>query len=63
MSDEYECQTCKRTATVDDNQPAPECCGKKMFLKTKEICIQPAHPENARPMEDEEPCDDFRSGK
>ena len=63
MSVEYECQSCKRTATVADNQDPPECCGKKMHQKTKEICIQPAHPEHARPMEEEEPCNDFRSGK
>jgi hypothetical protein len=28
----------------------------------KEICLQPAHPEHARPMEDENACDDFRAG-
>ena len=63
MSIEYECQSCKRTATVEDNQPAPKCCGKVMYQKTKEICIQPTHPEHSRPMEDEEPCNDFRGGK
>jgi hypothetical protein len=63
MSEEFECQSCKRTATVNEGESAPECCGKKMHQKTKEICIQPTSAEHSRPMEDEEPCDDFRSGK
>jgi len=27
-----------------------------------DICTQPAHAEHARPMEDEDACDDFRAG-
>jgi len=26
------------------------------------ICLQPAHAEHVRPMEDEDACDDFRAG-
>jgi len=58
----YECQTCKRTITVSDDQ-VPDCCGKPMTKTTKDICLQPAHPEHARPMEDEDACDDFRQGQ
>jgi len=62
MVDTYECQSCKRTATVEEGNPAPECCGKPMKQLPKEICLQPGNPESQRPMEEEEPCDDFRSG-
>ena len=59
---EYECLTCKRTATVEDDSEIPECCGKKMRKMPREICLQPAHAEHARPMERDEPCDDGRAG-
>lgn len=57
----YECLTCKRTATVEDGE-TPECCGKPMKKIPREICLQPTHAEHARPMERDEPCDDFRAG-
>ena len=63
MVDTYECQSCKRTATVKEGNPAPECCGKSMKQLPREICLQPGNPESQRPMEEEEPCDDFRNGK
>jgi len=59
---EYECLTCKRTATVEDDSDIPVCCGKQMRKMPREICLQPAHAEHARPMEHDEPCDDFRAG-
>lgn len=62
MADKYECKSCKRTAVVKDGKPAPECCGKPMKHLPKEICLQPGNAESQRPMEDEEPCNDFRSG-
>jgi len=58
----YKCLTCKRTATVEDENVVPKCCGKKMKKISREICLQPAHAEHARPMERDEPCDDFRAG-
>ena len=58
----YECQSCKRTVTVKIEEKTPVCCGKTMQETTKKICIQPAHAEHARPMEDEDACDDFRAG-
>ncbi len=41
--DKYECLTCKRTATVEDDTEVPVCCGKKMKKIPREICLQPAH--------------------
>jgi hypothetical protein len=63
MTEEYQCQSCKRTATVEDDQKVPECCGKPMKKIPREICLQPAHAEHARPMEDDDACDDFRAGE
>lgn len=60
--DEYQCMSCKRTATVEDETSVPVCCGKPMKKLSREICLQPAHAEHARPMEDETACDDFRAG-
>ncbi len=60
--EEYECLTCKRTATVEEDETPPTCCGKTMKKVSKEICLQPAHPEHARPMERDDACDEGRSG-
>ncbi|VVB59583.1 Uncharacterised protein [uncultured archaeon] len=59
----YECVTCKRSVTIEDPNEAPNCCGKSMRVKIgREICLQPTHAEHARPMEDEDACDEFRGG-
>ena len=58
----YECLSCKRTATVKESKKPPLCCGKPMRKVSKEICLQPSHPEHARSMQSDEPCDDFRAG-
>jgi hypothetical protein len=63
MTEEYRCQSCKRTATVEENDEVPNCCGKPMQKVSREICLQPDHAEHARPMEDEDACNDFRAGK
>ncbi|MCU0851577.1 MAG: hypothetical protein MUC80_09965 [Candidatus Thermoplasmatota archaeon] len=61
--DEYECATCQRTATIKEDEHLPLCCGKQMKKKMpREICLQPTHAEHARPMEDEDSCDEFRAG-
>ena len=61
MKDTYKCEVCGKTieATGED---IPECCNKKMTRIPIDICTQPAHPENARPMDDEDVCDDGRAG-
>jgi hypothetical protein len=56
----YQCATCKKTATVKDDEDEPICCGKPMVKISGDICLQPDHAEHSRPMRDEEPCDDFR---
>ena len=45
----------------EKEEKPPECCGKPMKKISREICLQPSHPEHARPMEEDEPCDDFRA--
>jgi hypothetical protein len=58
----YQCQKCKKKTKLIDDQKIPSCCGKPMKKISADICLQPDHPEHARPMRDEEPCDDFRGG-
>jgi hypothetical protein len=60
--DKYKCLTCKSTKGAEDKDNTPECCGRPMKKMPLEICLQPAHAEHARPMERDEPCDDFRAG-
>ena len=57
----YECEKCGKTRTITDGA-IPECCGKPMKKLPLDPCVQPAHAEHARPMEDEDACDDFRAG-
>ena len=58
----YQCDKCKKKTIVKDDKITPSCCGKSMKKISVDICLQPDHPEHARPMNDEEPCDDFRGG-
>jgi hypothetical protein len=58
----YQCQTCKKKKIVKVDSNVPSCCGKPMKKVSVDICLQPDHAEHARPMSDEEPCDDFRAG-
>ena len=60
--EEYECLTCKRIATIEENEQMPRCCGKKTKKMPREICLQLAHAEHTRPMKHDEPCGDFRAG-
>jgi len=57
----YECENCGKKIKVSDGK-VPGCCGKAMKKLPLDICTQPAHAEHARPMEDEDACDDFRAG-
>jgi hypothetical protein len=59
--DQYECMTCRRTVTIEEDKNPPICCGKPMKKNLpREICLQPAQSEHARPMENEDACDEFR---
>ena len=58
----YQCQICERSEIVY-NKTIPKCCRKPMKQVPLEMCTKPHDPEHARPMEDEDACDDFRGGK
>jgi hypothetical protein len=58
----YECTKCRKKITVVESNKQPECCGTPMKQLPLDICLQPSHPEHARSMDHEEPCDDFRDG-
>ena len=58
----YRCEDCDKIVKVSDGE-VPECCGKPMKQLPLDICLQPAHAEHARPMDDEDACDDFRAGE
>ena len=58
----YKCDNCGKNIKVEKGTN-PECCGKPMKKLSMNICTQPAHAEHARPMEDEDSCDDFRAGE
>jgi hypothetical protein len=56
----YVCEECGKTIkTVEET---PKCCGKPMKQLPLDVCTQPSHAEHARPMDNEEPCDDGRAG-
>jgi hypothetical protein len=61
MKNTYKCEKCGKTIDVTDEN-IPNCCGKKMKKLPLDICIQPVHAEHARPMEEENACDDGRAG-
>ena len=58
----YICEECEKEIELTNDDEIPECCGKKMKQLPLDVCTQPAHPEHARPMRDDPPCDDGRSG-
>jgi len=58
----FECEKCGKNVK-SSNGENPACCGKPMKKISLGICTQPAHAEHSRPMEDEDACDDFRSGE
>ena len=60
MEEEYQCETCdKRTISYGG---IPMCCGKPMKKLLLDVCTEPEDAEHARPMEDEDACDDGRAG-
>jgi hypothetical protein len=61
MNKKYKCEICGKTITSTDKK-IPKCCGKAMKQLPLDICLQPAHAEHARPLQDEEPCDNGRAG-
>ena len=61
MDKKYKCSNCEKTINISDGK-IPECCGKKMIKLPLDLCIQPSHAEHSRPMDNEDVCDDGRSG-
>ena len=61
MKKKYKCEKCGKIITTG-KVSVPNCCGKPMKEFPLEPCLQPAHAEHTRPMEDEDACDDFRGG-
>ena len=59
--DSYECKNCGKIVKVLDGK-IPSCCNKLMEKLKIDICTQPAHAEHARPMDDEDVCDEGRAG-
>lgn len=55
-----QCLTCQRMVRLSDDETEPLCCGEKMKESPQEICLQPSHPEHARAMQNDTPCDDGR---
>lgn len=59
--EKYECGECGHISTVDGD--APDCCGKPMVKMPMDACVSAgSSAEHARPMDEEEPCDDGRAG-
>ena len=57
----YKCKKCGKKIRVLDGR-RPLCCDTPMEKIPIDICTQPAHAEHARPMDDEDVCDDGRAG-
>jgi len=57
----FKCEICDKTTIVSDEE-VPLCCGQEMKQVPLDICTKPSDPEHARPMEDEDACDEFRGG-
>jgi hypothetical protein len=58
---EYECESCGKKQKSSD-ETHPDCCGKPMKQIPLDTCTQPHEAEYSGPFEEDEPCDDNRSG-
>jgi DNA-directed RNA polymerase subunit RPC12/RpoP len=61
----YRCEACGKTVEiVDGEMNMPECCQRAMTKDDGlDFCEKPSDPEHARLFDDDEPCDDGRTGK
>lgn len=57
----YECKICGKRVKTSKSK-IPKCCNSSMKKIPLDICIQPAHAEHSRPMDEENSCNDFRAG-
>ncbi len=56
----YKCEDCGKEIKREETEEDLICCEKKMKQIPLDICLHPNDPEAARPMRDEEPCDQGR---
>ena len=56
----FKCIECGKQITSLENNP--ECCGEPMKQEPLDKCVQPHDAEYSGPFEEDEPCDDGRSG-
>jgi len=56
----YKCDSCGKKIEINDIEENPICCGKPMKQFPLDVCLHPNDPEAARPMRDDEPCDQGR---
>ncbi len=57
----YSCKECGKTVSVTSDN-VPECCGKPMEQMPLDVCTYAFSAEIARPNNEDEPCDDARTG-
>ena len=57
----YECKTCGKQIRSSDKKNF-YCCGKEMEKIPLDQCTQPHEAEYSGPFEEDEPCNDGRSG-
>ena len=57
----YKCGACGKMMDVDDNGRAPECCGVPM--EKLPYCTKTFTAEQARAIDDDEPCNDGNASK
>ncbi|MDI6796302.1 MAG: hypothetical protein QMD09_05135 [Desulfatibacillaceae bacterium] len=58
----YKCSECGKTISLESNKgEAPDCCGKAM-IEELPVCTKQTVAEQYRFSDDNEPCDDARSG-
>lgn len=62
MKKAYKCSVCGKEVVSDSSEGIPQCHGKPMYEISMEACRE-AGPEAKRPLNDEEPCEDFRGNQ
>lgn len=59
----FECETCGKTAEIQEGGKLPECCGKPMRATEKlPVCEMSTTAEHSRFSGDDDACDDGRKG-
>ena len=61
VEESYKCNKCGKIVKTKGTE-IPKCCNEFMEKMPLDICTQPQNAEHARPMDEEDACDDFRGG-